>query len=78
MQTTVERKAGEIELNIEFDYQPVEYSELPHTAYPGCDEEVEITRVTNKVGTIIELSTAEEDRIETECLEFIHGGCDEE
>lgn len=71
IQTTVEREAGEIWLNIEFNYDPPEPQELN---YPGCCEELCIVRATNKVGTIIELSTEEEDRIEAECLEHIHGG----
>ena len=74
IQSTVMRNEKEIWLNIEFDYSPEEPQELN---YPGYCEEVEITKVTNNVGAIIEISTKEEDDIEKECLEYIHGGCDE-
>ena len=57
----------EIQLLIEYDYQPGERQEID---YPGCDEGVEITRVMAN-GVDFELTTDEEDELEKECLESL-------
>ena len=72
--TTLDLGWEEIEIEVDYDYQPHEDS-TRH--YPGCSEEVDITEVTVK-GSEICLLPKVKERVEEEILEWIDEGFDDE
>lgn len=68
LETVIYRETNDIEreinLLIEYEYQPAEPQEID---YPGCPEEIEITRAMAN-GVDFELTTSEQDALELECM----------
>jgi len=75
LSTTITRYSEEtgrernIDLLVEFDYQPAEPQELN---YPGCEEKIELTHIKTHEGIYFDLLNSKEvDDLELECIESI-------
>ncbi|MDX5586524.1 MAG: hypothetical protein QNK20_16680 [Aureibaculum sp.] len=71
MELTINYK--EVELNVEFDYQPYEAPETgPEAQYPGCGEELHVYDVKHKGISLHDLLEDQIEEIEQVIWDEIH------